>query len=149
MINLFKFNIASWSDDLIFKRLNDPCIVKFKIVTDGKESRRATGITREISVYGMCLESSIVRIDDMHISQDNSMSKKNKLYMEIELPNHTTIKISGEACWYSLSSNNDNIYKYKIGIKFFTDDEDALNRLRELFNEKIEKHISQDVKIAA
>ncbi len=109
---------------------------KFKIIS-GKNPKNTSSIinsiAKNISLNGLCLETSLVQSDGLHISHDSSMMTKNKLDIEIELPNKNdtgenldVIHVLGRVIWYDKKTNYQH-FPFEVGIDILEiSDEDFL-----------------------
>lgn len=140
MLNIKKRNLTKDVERRKFLRLKDPLSVKYKIVNEineSKSSRALHGITKNISINGICLETNTVQIDGMHISHDSSMLYKNIIEIDIDITSNTIIHARGSVCWYDLSRNK-NKYQYDVGITFSEISEDDLDKLKTFLAQKAE-----------
>ncbi len=133
---MFKFFKSSFFTKRKFKRINSSLNAKFKIIS-GKNPKNTSSIinsiAKNISLNGLCLETSLVQSDGLHISHDSSMMTKNKLDIEIELPNKNdkgenldVIHILGRVTWYDKKTNYQH-FPFEVGIDILEiSDEDFL-----------------------
>ncbi len=120
MTDFFKSNLP---DKRKLKRFKFPLNVKFKIICSGnppETSPELTGAVKDISMDGLCLETGLVQVGRFHISHDSSMMKKNRLRIELQLPQEEnkpsdTINVLGEVSWYDKTDLNPQ-YPYHLGV---------------------------------
>lgn len=94
--------------------------MRYKIISgkDGKESRYRGGMTRNLSLSGLCAGVETMTIDNFHMAFDQDPLKRNTILLEITIPGQTQpVTTLGEARWFELSNSQDR-YKYDVGIKF-------------------------------
>jgi hypothetical protein len=71
----------------------------------------------DVSPTGLIFQATSMRVDDLHLSYDESPILRNKLTMEIDLPNGRKVTAIGEVSWYERSFvAKDQIYH--IGVLF-------------------------------
>ncbi len=91
------------------------------LVVSGKDemkiSRSVDGKVEDLSLSGLVFTTPSMRIDDLHLSYDESPLVRNKLTMEIDLPGGKKITAIGEVAWYERSlTMRDQIYH--VGVNF-------------------------------
>jgi hypothetical protein len=93
-----------------------------------KISRSLDGRVEDLSMSGLIFQTSSMRVDNLHLSYDESPVLRNKLTMEIDLPNGRKVTAIGEVSWYEKSFViKDQVYH--IGVIFRemgTEDRSAL-----------------------
>lgn len=138
-MSFFKSNLL---DKRRFKRLKASLNVKFKIISGenpSETSPESKGIVRDISLEGLCLEAGLVQIGRFHISHNSSMLEKNRLGIELQLPQKNKIKSSdiirvlGEVAWYDKKDLNPQ-YPYYIGVQILEISGDDKSKLEILMN---------------
>jgi hypothetical protein len=94
--------------------------MKFLVVSGRDEmkiSRSLDGQVQDLSPSGLIFRTSSMRVDDLHLSYDESPILRNKLTMEIDLPGGKKVTAIGEVSWYERSFvAKDQIYH--IGVAF-------------------------------
>jgi len=82
-----------------------------------KISRSLDGRLEDLSPTGLIFQTNAMRVDDLHLSYDESPILRNKLTMEIDLPNGRKVTAIGEVSWNERSFvAKDHIYH--IGVVF-------------------------------
>ncbi len=82
-----------------------------------KISRSLDGRVEDLSMTGLIFQAPSMRVDDLHLSYDESPVLRNKLTMEIDLPGRRKVTAIGEVSWYERSfAAMDQIYH--IGVIF-------------------------------
>ena len=66
---------------------------------EGHRSRVIEGLVLDVGKQGMRLQTGTVETGKLHIIRDHTIAFKNKLEVEIDLPN-ATVKLTGFAAWY-------------------------------------------------
>lgn len=79
-----------------------------------RRSRAITGHTTDLSQSGLAIETSIIRIDNFHISQSFDMASEQFLDIELALPEHD-IHLEGKPLRYE--HRNSQTGNYLVGIK--------------------------------
>lgn len=142
MINFFK---SKQFDKRKFKRLKNSLNVKFKIISgenSTKTSSLVKGISKDISPYGIGLETGLVQIDRLHISHDSSMMSKNKLDIELDISSMNeendnkslnVIHFIGEVAWYDKKDFEDQ-YPFQIGVRILEISQEDKDKLETLVN---------------
>ncbi len=101
-----------------FIRLRDSISVGMRLVDcQGKKvySRQIKGSTVNISLEGLCLESSTVTVDGVDIFND-AMSDERNLEIEINIPNSDEkIKALGKVVWLDMTPKV-NSFLFKAGV---------------------------------
>lgn len=94
--------------------------LKYLVVSGEDEmkiSRSVDGQVEDLSLSGLVFKTPSMRIDDLHLSYDESPLVRNKLTMEIDLPGGKKITAIGEVAWYERSlTMSDQIYH--VGVNF-------------------------------
>ena len=102
------------------------------LVISGKDemkiSRSVDGKVEDLSMLGLVLQTSSMRIDDLHLSYDESPLVRNKLTLEIDLPAGKKVTAIGEVSWYERSfASTDRVYHVGLTFKELnTEDRQAL-----------------------
>jgi hypothetical protein len=82
-----------------------------------KISRSIDGRVEDLSLTGLVFQTASMRVDNLHLSYDESPVVRNKLTMEIDLPGKRKITAMGEVSWYERSFvAKEQIYH--IGVVF-------------------------------
>src|SRR5262249_1596481 len=66
---------------------------------DGRRSRLIEGLVLDCGKQGMRIQTGTIETGKLHIIKDHTIAFKNKLEVEVELPNGT-IRYTGFAAWY-------------------------------------------------
>lgn len=106
--------------------------VRFRILKEGVEvqiSEPADGIIRDINLEGLALETPSVEIDGLHISYDEDPARKNRVFLQWELPSGKLIKAVGETAWYERTSIEGS--SFLAGLKFREISEEDREALKE------------------
>ena len=103
-------------------RINTTLDLRFVIVSKGIDmdfsSSVIQGKTISISTKGVSLKTNIVQADGLHIASSVSISGKNTIQLEIDLPCCLkTIKAEAELRWYDLTPEDDE-FLYNVGLSF-------------------------------
>jgi hypothetical protein len=94
--------------------------IKYLIISGKDEmkiSKSAFGTVEDISLSGLVFQTTSMRIDDLHISYNDTPSIRNKLTLEIDLPNGRKITAMAEVSWYERSFATVD-QDYHVGITF-------------------------------
>ena len=123
--------------------------MKYLIISGKDEmkiSRSAHGTVEDISISGLTFQAQSMRIDDLHLSYNDSPSLRNKLTLEIDLPGGQRVTAMGEVSWYERSFAMPD-KDYHIGVTFKEiHDEDRSTLKRYLVSiDKTVEPISLDV----
>ena len=93
--------------------------LRYKVVSGWdkkKASKVVLGVVKNISEDGLCLKTNSLEIDGMNITYDDTPLVRNKLVIELDLPDMTEpLKLEGEVEWYEKESRRDF---YSVGISF-------------------------------
>ncbi|HXF38737.1 MAG TPA: hypothetical protein VN687_03395, partial [Blastocatellia bacterium] len=65
----------------------------------GHRSRVIEGLALDFGKQGMRVQTGTVETGQLHIIRDHTVAFKNKLEVEVDLPN-ATVKYTGFAAWY-------------------------------------------------
>jgi len=80
----------------------EPLPMRMTIIDQGDEGHRSRlieGLVLDVGKQGMRLQTGTVETGKLHIIRDHTIAFKNKLEVEVDLPN-ATIKLQGFAAWY-------------------------------------------------
>ena len=66
---------------------------------DGHRSRMIDGLALDFGKQGMRVQTGTIETGQLHIIRDHTVAFKNKLEVEVDLPN-ATIRYTGFAAWY-------------------------------------------------
>ena len=66
---------------------------------EGHRSRVIEGMVLDVGKQGMRIQTGTVETGQLHIIRDHTIAFKNKLEVEVDLPN-ATVKLTGFAAWY-------------------------------------------------
>lgn len=91
------------------------------LVISGKDemkiSRSLDAKVEDLSMSGLVFQTSSMKVDDLHLSYDESPILRNKLTMEIDLPNQRKVTAIGEVSWYERSFVSKDAF-YHVGVVF-------------------------------
>lgn len=95
------------------------------LVVSGKDemkiSRSLQAKVEDLSLTGLVFQTDTMKVDGLHLSYDESPLLRNKLTMEIEIPNKRKITAIGEVSWYEKSFvRTDPIYHVGVSFKEMT-----------------------------
>lgn len=106
--------------------------VRFHIVREGegtKVSRLLEGMLRDVSAEGIAMETPCIETDGLHISYDSVPARKNRIYLQFELPSEKAVKAVAETIWYERMSSADNLFA--VGLKFLEISKESRAALKE------------------
>jgi hypothetical protein len=66
---------------------------------EGHRSRKIDGLALDFGKQGMRIQTGTVETGQLHIIRDHTVAFKNKLEVEVDLPN-ATVRFTGFAAWY-------------------------------------------------
>ena len=66
---------------------------------EGHRSRKIDGLALDFGKQGMRIQTGTIETGQLHIIRDHTVAFKNKLEVEVDLPN-ATISFTGFAAWY-------------------------------------------------
>ena len=107
--------------------------MKYLVVSGQNEmkiSRSVEGKIEDLSSAGLVFQATSMRVDDLHLSFDESPLFRNKITIEIDLPGWRKITIIGEVSWYERSFVARNLI-YHIGVTFLEMKDEDRQILRE------------------
>ncbi|MCP4716500.1 MAG: PilZ domain-containing protein [Deltaproteobacteria bacterium] len=116
-----------------FQRLDLPLQVTLTVVPDevipgGVRPLEFT--SRNVSLQGICLETSQIVFDSVNILSGRPGARENRLEMAIELvAGDSPVFVSGEVCWYDMETCGDE-FLYQVGIVFTDFAAGAQSRLK-------------------
>lgn len=114
--------------------------LRYKIVSGWdkkKASKVVLGVVKNISEDGLCLKTNSLEIDGLNIAYDDTPLVRNKLVIELDLPDLTEpLKLEGEVEWYEKESRRDF---YSVGVSFSKIGDREKNVLKK-FIEKVGKY---------
>lgn len=91
------------------------------LVISGKDemkiSRSLEAKVEDLSLSGLVFQTPTMRVDDLHLSYDESPVLRNKITMEIDLPNQRKVTAIGEVSWYERSLVSKDVF-YHVGVAF-------------------------------
>jgi hypothetical protein len=91
------------------------------LVISGKDemkiSRSLEAKVEDLSLSGLVFQTPTMKVDDLHLSYDESPVLRNKITMEIDLPNHRKVTAMGEVSWYERSFVSKDTF-YHVGVVF-------------------------------
>jgi hypothetical protein len=79
-----------------------PLPMRMTIIDQGDEGHRSRvieGVVLDVGEQGMRVQTGTVETGKLHIIRDHTIAFKNKLEVEIDLPN-ATVQFTGFAAWY-------------------------------------------------
>ncbi|HXG94549.1 MAG TPA: hypothetical protein VNN73_19565 [Blastocatellia bacterium] len=79
-----------------------PLPMRLTIIDQGDEGHRSRvieGLVLDVGQQGMRIQTGTVETGKLHIIRDHTVAFKNKLEVEIDLPN-ATVRFTGFAAWY-------------------------------------------------
>jgi hypothetical protein len=104
-----------------FHRLEFPIEVTAEIVTAAEVPRGLPLLhlaSRNISRAGICLETTSLEIEGVHLLSGAPYARENRLHMTIELiPEEPQFTAIGEVRWYDVARGTTECL-YQIGIEF-------------------------------
>ena len=132
--SLFSHRLPGFLRSLIFnrraaRRISLSLPVRFSIVcehsaTQPRRSRSITAITTDLSQSGLALETSIIQIDNFHVTHSSDMTSKQFLEIELDLPDRS-ITIEGQPLRYERRASGRG--NYLVGVKIIgMSDEDRM-----------------------
>lgn len=106
-------------------------LMKYLVVSGKDEmkiSRSMDAKVEDLSLTGLVFQTPTMKVDGLHLSYDESPSLRNKLTIEINLPNRRKINAIGEVSWYEKSFvKADPVYHVGVNFKEMSrDDREAL-----------------------
>ena len=107
--------------------------MKYLVVSGQNEmkiSRSVEGRIEDLSSSGLVFQAASMRVDDLHLSFDESPLFRNKITIEIDLPGWRKVTIIGEVSWYERSFVARNLI-YHIGVTFLEMKDEDRQLLRE------------------
>ncbi len=91
------------------------------LVISGKDemkiSRSLDAKVEDLSMSGLVFQTPTMRVDDLHLSYDESPILRNKITMEIDLPSKRKVTAIGEVSWYERSLVSKDPF-YHVGVTF-------------------------------
>ena len=66
---------------------------------EGHRSRKIDGLALDFGRQGMRIQTGTIETGKLHIIRDHTVAFKNKLQIEVDLPN-ATVRFTGFAAWY-------------------------------------------------
>ena len=99
-------------------------IVRQHSAAQSRRSRSIAAITTDLSQSGLALETSIIRIDNFHVTHSSDMTSKQFLEIELDLPDRS-ITLEGQPLRYERRTTGRG--SYLVGVKIISmSDEDRL-----------------------
>lgn len=93
----------------------EPLPMRLTIVDQGDEGRRSRviqGLVHDVSHQGMRIETGTVETGHLNIVRDHTIAFKNKIEVEVDLPDQT-VRYTGFAAWYKPSADGIN---WMVGV---------------------------------
>jgi hypothetical protein len=118
------------------------------LVVSGKDemklSRTVDAYMEDISQTGILFKTNSMVIDDLHLSYDETPLLRNRLIIELELPNvDRKIKALAEVSWYERSLvSRDEVYHIGASFKEMSDEDREILKNYLLETKKLTKTIS-------
>lgn len=107
--------------------------IKYLVISGRDEmkiSRSVDGRVEDMSLSGVVFKAPSMKIDDLHLSYDESPVVRNKITMEIDLPGRRKVTAIGEVSWYERSFvAKDQVYH--VGVTFREMSADDRNYLKD------------------
>lgn len=123
-----------------FLRLKSPLPVRFtlyNILGRRDASRKLGGMTSNVSLGGLCLETNVVFVDGSHVFSE-AMGQEKRLRVEIDVPPESErMTALGRVMWYDLSSSGSP-YRFRAGV-YLTEMDDNSKEIWERFLTTIQK----------
>jgi len=124
-----------------------PGRLKFLVVSGKDEmklSRTVDAYMEDINQSGILFRTGSMIIDDLHLSYDESPLLRNRLIIELELPNvERKIKALAEVAWYERSLvSRDEIYHIGANFKEMSDEDREILKNYLLETKKVTESIS-------
>ncbi|HWQ36420.1 MAG TPA: PilZ domain-containing protein [Blastocatellia bacterium] len=104
------------------RRISSALPVRFSIVrllsaAQSRRSRSISAITTDLSLSGLALETSVIQVDNFHVSLSSDMTSKQFLEIELDLPDRR-IRIEGQPLRYE--RRNSGTGNYVVGVKIIS-----------------------------
>jgi hypothetical protein len=101
------------------RRISSALPVRFSIVrllsaTQSRRSRSVSAVTTDLSLSGLALETSVIQVDNFHVSLSSDMTSKQFLEIELDLPDRR-IMIEGQPLRYERRDSGTG--NYVVGVK--------------------------------
>lgn len=93
--------------------------VRFRIVREGPEmkvSEPLDGKIRDLALHGISMETNQIVADGLHISYNHHPAQRNRIYLQVQLPELGTIKAVGETVWYERVTPGEP--RFVVGLRF-------------------------------
>ena len=81
----------------------EPLPMRLTIIDQAKSGRRSRviqGLVHDVGKQGMRAQTGTVETGRLNIIRDHTIAFKNKLEVEVDLPDTTTVHFTGFAAWY-------------------------------------------------
>jgi hypothetical protein len=94
--------------------LAEPLPMRLTIIDQGDEGNRSRiirGLVLEAGSQGMRIQTGTIETGELNIIRDHTVAFKNKLELEVDLPNRS-IKVTGFAAWYKPDGTNWTVGVY-------------------------------------
>jgi hypothetical protein len=116
---MFAFVRSLLSNRRAARRFSTALPVRFSIVrqVSAREQRRSRSIsatTTDLSQSGLALETSVIQVDNFHVSLSSDMTSKHFLEIELSLPERSVL-IEGEPLRYERRASGKG--NYLVGVK--------------------------------
>jgi c-di-GMP-binding flagellar brake protein YcgR len=126
-----------------YPRINTLLDARFVIVSKGIDRDFSSSVIQakaiSVSTRGVSLKTNVVQIDGLHIASSVSVSGKNTIQLEIDLPSCSkTINAEAELRWYDLTPE-DNEFLYNMGLSFTKLNEENREALKQFIIEEKRK----------
>ena len=124
-----------------YVRLAAELSVEFEINGEGENTPRHKGVTRDISLEGLCL------ITDLFSKQEweEITRKKKHLYLHIDFPEHKekteaeVQKIEVGVAWHRREEKKEGKDFFRIGLQFINIEKDSLEMIRSYIADNLVK----------
>jgi hypothetical protein len=93
--------------------------VRFRIVRQGpdmKVSEPLEGKVRDLALHGISMETNQIVADGLHISYDRHPAERNRIFLQVQVPEVGTIKAVGETVWYERITPGES--RFVVGLRF-------------------------------
>ena len=79
-------------------------------------SEPVEGTLRDLNETGLALETPTIFVDGLHISYNSHPARKNRVYLQWDLPGGKSVKAVGETIWYERLSTAER--RFVVGLRF-------------------------------
>lgn len=71
---------------------------------------------RDLGLHGISMETNQIVADGLHISYDRHPAQRNRIYLQVQLPELGTIRAVGETVWYERVTPGES--RFVLGLRF-------------------------------